>query len=101
MIEGYCFRSSGRPVMRITGRSGRADNATRRSSIPFISDMPMSEIPRDGFPVEVADTFAYFEAHTYLGSDSSDRIALANRIAGRQATTFAAWARANVPIRAA
>lgn len=59
------------------------------------------QIPRDGFPVEVADTFGYFEAHTYLGSDSSDRIALANRIAGRQPTTFAAWARTNVPIRAA
>jgi uncharacterized protein YbjT (DUF2867 family) len=59
------------------------------------------QIPRDGFPVEVADTFGYFEAHTYLGSDWSDRIALANRIAGRQPTPFATWARTNVPIRAA
>ena len=59
------------------------------------------QVPKDGFPTELADTFGYFEAHTYLGSDSSDRIALANRIAGRQPTTFAAWARADVPIRAA
>lgn len=58
------------------------------------------QIPRDGFRTEVADTFGYFEAHTYLGPDSSDRIALANRTAGRQPTTFAAWARANVPVQA-
>jgi uncharacterized protein YbjT (DUF2867 family) len=56
------------------------------------------QVPRDGFAGEVANTFAYFEAHTYLGSDSADRIALANRIAGRQPTTFAAWARVNVPV---
>jgi hypothetical protein len=56
------------------------------------------QVPKDSFPGEVANTFAYFEAHTYLGSDSSDRIALANRIAGRQPTTFAAWARVNVPV---
>src|SRR6266849_389257 len=53
------------------------------------------QVPKDSFPGEVANTFAYFEAHTYLGSDSSDRIALANGIAGRQPTTFAAWARVN------
>jgi uncharacterized protein YbjT (DUF2867 family) len=45
---------------------------------------------------EVAETFAYFEAHTYLGLDSSARIALANKVAGRQPTSFAAWARVNV-----
>jgi uncharacterized protein YbjT (DUF2867 family) len=44
---------------------------------------------------EVAETFAYFQAHTYLGSDSYERISLASRIAGRQPTRFAAWARVN------
>ena len=44
---------------------------------------------------EAAETFSYFQAHTYLGSDSRDRIALANKIAGRQPTRFATWARAN------
>jgi uncharacterized protein YbjT (DUF2867 family) len=58
------------------------------------------QIPKDGFPAELADTFGYFEAHTYLGSDWSDRTDLANRMAGRQPTTFAAWARANVPVQA-
>src|SRR6184192_2048750 len=38
------------------------------------------QVPKDGVPAELADTFGYFEAHTYLGSDWSDRIALANRI---------------------
>ena len=50
---------------------------------------------------EVAEMLAYFEAHTYLGADSRDAIALANRVAGRQPTKFAAWARANVAITAA
>jgi len=46
---------------------------------------------------EVAAMFSYWQAHTYLGSDSSDRIALANKIAGRQPTKFATWTRVNFP----
>jgi uncharacterized protein YbjT (DUF2867 family) len=46
---------------------------------------------------EIAETFRYFQAHTYLGSDSYDRIALANRIAGRQPTKFSTWAQVNIP----
>jgi hypothetical protein len=43
------------------------------------------------FPVaaEIGEMISYWEAHTYLGSDSSDRIALANKIAGVQPTGFA------------
>jgi len=48
---------------------------------------------------EIAEMFSYFQAHTYLGSDSYDRIALANKIAGRQPTKFSAWARLNIPTR--
>jgi uncharacterized protein YbjT (DUF2867 family) len=50
---------------------------------------------------EVAAMLAYFEAHTYLGADSRDAIALANKVAGRQPTKFAAWARTNFAIQAA
>ena len=50
---------------------------------------------------EVAAMLAYFEAHTYLGSDSRDAIALADKVAGRQPTKFAAWARTNFAIPAA
>jgi uncharacterized protein YbjT (DUF2867 family) len=50
---------------------------------------------------EVAETFKYFQAHTYLGSDSTDRIALANRIAGGRPSTLSAWARANFSVQAA
>jgi uncharacterized protein YbjT (DUF2867 family) len=46
---------------------------------------------------EIAEMFSYFQAHTYLGSDSSDRIALADKIAGRQPTKFATWAQVNFP----
>ena len=51
---------------------------------------------------EVAEMLAYFEAHTYLGADSRDAITLANKVAGRQPTKFATWARANfaIPIAA-
>jgi uncharacterized protein YbjT (DUF2867 family) len=50
---------------------------------------------------EMAEMFAHFETHTYLGSDSRDAIALANKVAGRQPKKFADWARANFPVRAA
>jgi uncharacterized protein YbjT (DUF2867 family) len=50
---------------------------------------------------DIAEMLAYFEAHTYLGSDSRDAIALANKVAGRQPTKFAAWARAKFAIPAA
>jgi uncharacterized protein YbjT (DUF2867 family) len=53
------------------------------------------------FPMaaEIAATFSHFQAHTYLGSDSSNQIALANKVAGRQPSKFAAWARVNVPVQ--
>ncbi|TKC78822.1 NmrA/HSCARG family protein [Trinickia terrae] len=47
----------------------------------------------------IAAMLAYFEAHTYLGSDSPDlrdaAIALAGKVAGQQPTNFAVWAKAN------
>jgi uncharacterized protein YbjT (DUF2867 family) len=46
---------------------------------------------------EIAEMFDYFQTHTYLGSDSRDQIALANKIADRQPTEFLAWARLNFP----
>ncbi len=49
----------------------------------------------------IAAMLAYFEAHTHLGADSRDAIALANKVAGRQPTKFAAWARANFTTPAA
>ena len=62
-----------------------------------------TQVPADVFATlfpraaEIAAMFRYFEAHTYLGSDSSDRIALANQIAGRQPTKLSTWARVNLP----
>jgi hypothetical protein len=50
---------------------------------------------------EIAETFKYFQAHTYLGSDWSDRIALANRIAGGRPSTLSTSARANFSLQAA
>jgi hypothetical protein len=50
---------------------------------------------------EIAEMIGYWQAHTYLGADSSDRIALANKIAGTQPTTFSTWARLNFPVQTA
>jgi len=49
---------------------------------------------------EIAAMFKYFEAHSYLGSNSPDGIALANEVAGRQPTKFSTWAQTNFPIQA-
>jgi uncharacterized protein YbjT (DUF2867 family) len=62
-----------------------------------------NQVPKDVFAglfpgaAEIAEMFYYFQAHTYLGSDSRDSIALANKIAGRQSTEFSAWAQVNFP----
>lgn len=47
----------------------------------------------------LAETLAYYETYTYLGPGShSEEIALANKIAGRTPTSFAAWAKDNFRI---
>jgi uncharacterized protein YbjT (DUF2867 family) len=62
------------------------------------------QVPRESFAAsfpgaaEIASTFAYFQAHTYLGADSREQIALANKVAGKQPTKFSAWARENFPV---
>jgi hypothetical protein len=64
-----------------------------------------TQVPADVFATffpgaaEIGAMFRYFEAHTYLGSESRDRIALANKIAGRQPAKFSTWARLNVPVQ--
>jgi uncharacterized protein YbjT (DUF2867 family) len=65
------------------------------------------QVPREVFAGwfpgagDVAAMLAYFEAHTYLGSNSRDAIALANKVAGQQPTNLAAWVKANFTIPAA
>ncbi len=60
------------------------------------------QVPKEVFATlfpgaaEIAETLRYFQAHTYLGSNSNDRIALANKIAGGSPTKFSAWARVNM-----
>jgi uncharacterized protein YbjT (DUF2867 family) len=65
------------------------------------------QVPREVFSgwfpgaADIAAMLAYFETHTYLGSDSRDAIALANKVAGKQPTKFAAWAQSNFKVSAA
>jgi uncharacterized protein YbjT (DUF2867 family) len=74
------------------------DALNRRGNSFSFHQVP-KEVFAGFFPgaAEIAEMFAYFQAHTYLGSDSRDQIALANKVAGRQATKFSAWARVNFP----
>src|SRR5258708_22069499 len=66
-------------------------------------NISFNQVPKDVFAgffpgaAEIAEMFSYFQPHTYLGSDSRDQIALATKVAGRQPTTFSAWARLNFP----
>lgn len=69
-------------------------------------EFSFKQVPKEVFAAlfpgaaELAEMFSYWEVHTYLGSDSSDRIALANKIAGRQPTKFATWAQVNFRLNA-
>lgn len=64
------------------------------------------QVPKEAFAgafpgaAALAEMFGYWEAHTYLGSDSTDQIALANRVAGRRPTRFSTWAQANFRVQA-
>jgi uncharacterized protein YbjT (DUF2867 family) len=68
--------------------------------------LSFSQVSREVFAgwfpgaASVAAMLAYFEAHTYLGSNSPDAIVLANKVAGQQPTEFAAWAIENFKIPA-
>ena len=69
-------------------------------------EFSLKQVPTEVFATlfpgaaEIAAMFAYFQAHTYLGSDMRERIALANKIAGRQPTRFSTWARVSFPVHA-
>jgi uncharacterized protein YbjT (DUF2867 family) len=107
----------------VAGAFAHPDEAGNGEYLPLVGDfMSFSElvetlnrqghnfsykqVPKESFAgsfpgaTEIAETFSYWEAHSYLGSDSSDQIALANKIAGRQPTKFATWARVNFPVQA-
>ena len=104
----------------VAGAFARPDQAGHGEYLPLVGDfMSFNEIidtlnrqghnfsytpvPKEVFAVffpgaaEIAEMFSYFQAHTYLGSDSRDQVALANKIAGRQPTKLSAWARVNFP----
>jgi uncharacterized protein YbjT (DUF2867 family) len=64
-------------------------------------DLRFNQVPGEVFANffpgagELAEMFGFFQAHSYLGSDMTDAIALANEVAGRKPTGLADWARIN------
>jgi len=108
----------------VAGAFARPDEAGDGEYLPLVGDFmsfndivdtlnrqghkfSFSRVPKEAFAAffpgaaEVAEMLGYFQAYTYLGSDSRDRIALANKIAGRQPSKFSTWARVNIPVKAA
>lgn len=47
---------------------------------------------------ELREMMDYFEAHTYFGPDAEAKLALARKVATEPATSFADWAKANMPV---
>jgi len=43
----------------------------------------------------------YFEAHTYMGPDAQAKIDLAREVTTAAPTSFAEWARQNMPVEGA
>jgi hypothetical protein len=108
----------------VAGAFARPDEAGNGEYLPLVGDLmsfsgivdtlnreghglSFKQVPKEAFAAffpgaaEVAEMLGYFQAHTYLGSNSRDRIALANKIAGRQPSNFSTWARAKFRIKAA
>ncbi len=81
--------------------NGVVDTLNRQGHTFTFTRVP-AEVYGTFFPgaTEMAEMLDYFQAHTYLGADSSDRIALANRIAGRQPTPWLTWARQHFSVQA-
>jgi uncharacterized protein YbjT (DUF2867 family) len=108
----------------VAGAFARPDESGNGEYLPLVGDFmsfngivetlnrqghtfTFNQVPPEAFATlfpgaaEIAETFEYFQAHTYLGSDWSDRIALANKIAGGPPSTLSAWAGANFSVPAA
>jgi hypothetical protein len=106
----------------VTGAFAHPDQAGHGEYLPLVGDfmsfneiietlnqqghkVSVKQVPKEIFATffpgaaEIAEMFSYFQAHTYLGADSPERIALANKISGRQPTKFSTWARLNFPVQ--
>jgi NmrA-like family len=104
----------------VAGAFARPDQAGHGEYLPLVGDFlsfneivdtlnrqghnfSFNQVPKEVFAglfpgaAEIAEMLNYFQVHTYLGSDSRDQIALANKIAGRQPRKFSAWAQVNFP----
>ena len=108
----------------VTGAFAKPDLAGNGEYLPLVGDFrsfnsiiatlnrqghkfSFKQVPKEVFAgffpgaKEIAQMLAYFEAHTYLGADLRDGIALANKVVGRQPTKFAAWAQTHFTVPAA
>jgi hypothetical protein len=106
------------PGKSVAGAFAHPDQAGHGEYLPLVGDFmsfneivdtlnrlghqfSFKQVPKEAFATffpgaaELAEMFSYFQAHTYLGSNSYDQIALANKIAGAQPSKLSTWARAN------
>src|SRR6185436_11609939 len=59
-------------IVETLNRQGHKLSYTQVPTATFVASFPGA--------IELAQMFRYWEAHTYLGSDLSDQIALANKV---------------------
>src|SRR6267142_3070023 len=100
----------------VAGAFAHADEAGNGQYLPLVGDfmsfneivetlnrqghnISYKQVPKEVFAgffpgaKEIAEMLRYCEAQTYVCSDSSAQIALANKVAGREPTGFSIWAR--------
>lgn len=77
-------------VVETLNRQGHRFSFTRVPKEVFATFFPGA--------AELGEMFSYIQAHSYMGSEMADEIALANRIAGKPPTPLAAWTQANIPV---
>src|SRR4029077_15242406 len=119
-VIGATGHQGGGVIRALTGAFAHPDQAGHGEYLPLVGDFmsfneivdvlnrqghnfSFTQVPTDVFATlfpgaaEIAAMFRYFEAHTYLGSDSSDRILLANKVSRREPTRFSTWAGETLP----
>ena len=118
-VDAFRYRPPPQDVI-VAGAFAHPDEAGNGEYLPLVGDFmsfneivdtlnrqghefSFKQVPKEIFAAlvpgaaEIAATFSHFQANTYLGSDSHDQIALANKIAGTQPSKLSTWARANFP----
>jgi uncharacterized protein YbjT (DUF2867 family) len=90
-METDCRDRGSREAFKVRALSRNPDKHRELAGAVVKADLNRPETLKAAFEGAHVETFSYFQAHTYLGSDLHEQIALANKIAGSQPTRFSTW----------